>query len=135
MKNNNAFTMLEMMMVLGVVVVISFITINVANGFRDNYEVQIAIDTFGSDYNTMQTYAIVNGVSCYIDINESSYSVYYDNTLIETVTFSDVTMSSNFSDGKVKVNEYGNITQAGTITFNNGEKLVFTIGVGRYEQQ
>ena len=135
MKSNNAFTMLEMMMVLGVVCVISFITINCANEFRENYEVQIAIDTFGSDYNTMQTYAIVNGVSCYIDINTNSYSVYYDDLLIETVTFDSVTMSSNFSDGKVKVNEYGNITQAGTIIFNNGDKLVFTIGVGRYEKQ
>lgn len=135
LTNSYGFTLLEMLMVLFIVTIICFVTINCADGFSDKYEVNNAINTFGSDYNTMQTYAINNGVDCYIYLGTSSYKIYYDEELVETVYLEGVEMKNNFVDSKVKVNQYGNIVQAGTITFNNDEKLVFTIGEGRYEKQ
>ncbi len=136
MSDNNGYTLLEVMVVLTIT---SIIIIGMSFGYQSFYQkglINQYLTGLGSDFQQLQTIAVNDNEEGSIKLRDDGYDVYTGRSIVKEVNFNQrLDVSSNFSGDKIKVNEFGNISRAGTVTINNNNhngKIIFPIGRGRY---
>ncbi len=138
-KNNNAFTLLEMLIVIFIVSIISFTMIVKTITIYNTMKVNNTINLIGSSYNFLQTKAIINNEKGYIVIENNKISAFLNNKLIgERKIEKNINITMSFKNNQIHINKNGNIASAGHILINCGKikrKMIFTIGQGRYYVQ
>lgn len=136
LHNTSGFTMLEMLLVLTIVSLIMFVMINANVELVNSNKINSTIRAITGMYEEVQMQCIANREDGYIKINEQGVKSFVNNQMINEYKFDDfITVTSNFLNDTISLNERGNIKNAGTITvsINNLEKkIIFNIGEGRY---
>ena len=134
--DNKGYTLLEMLVVLMIVMIIFYVMFICFTAFNSQMNLNFTIDSLGSDYQMLQTMSVANMVDGQIILNDDSYEVYSDDESILKREYQPcVTQTNNFTDSTININNYGNISRGGTITFTCSSyttQMIFSIGDGRY---
>lgn len=138
MKKKSAFTILELMVSMLIIVIIMGCGLKLINSFQIikekegiNNSIYEIIDVFSY----AKGYCRKNSEIGYVRINEKNKSIeftpsIYNTKLKEVYMPKDVILVSNFSGGnRIKVSESGYITSAGKIEIRYKKKVVSTITI------
>jgi len=144
MSNQKGFTLIEMLIVLTIVSVLTFIAIPRINGLIQAKEMNYFLEQFREDMLYAQQYAMVRKVSVAVLFYpyQSTYRITEGNTLGRVLLRR--TYSANLEiqpatlQSPLMFLKNGNVNKSGTILITNGEqtyKIVFLLGKGRFYVQ
>jgi len=144
MSNQKGFTLIEMLIVLTIVSVLTFIAIPRINELIQAKEMNYFLEQFREDMLYAQQYAMVRKVSVAVLFYpyQSTYRITEGNTLGRVLLRR--TYSANLEiqpatlQSPLMFLKNGNVNKSGTILITNGEqtyKIVFLLGKGRFYVQ
>ena len=136
LENKKAFTILEMIVVLLIVSTISFVTINGIREITIRSDVNNIAKLIGTKFNLGQNLAQLNNEKYELEVNKDINLKTTNRIIFHQKIKDDITITSNFNNNTISINERGNISRAGTIKVQKGKyvkEIVFSIGSGSYD--
>ncbi len=137
LKNNKAFTLLEMLMVMFIVTLIMAIsTFNVVIS-NQNITLTKDLNALGLTIQSMQMLSLANNKPSNIEFDESGFEAFLNNKSKYSYKYNgDYNLKTNFKGYNIQINEDGNVKRGGKVTYANNQiekTLTLTIGSGNYE--
>lgn len=134
-RSKDAYTLLEMLVVLAIVALCSWIMIINIFDVLEYYQVKTVAYKFTNELSALQYISKINQQTAEVRLSDDSYQIYYQQELQEEIQLQGgVMMENNFND-KISFNQFGNIAQGGTVIFYKDDQQVmvkYGIGNGHY---
>jgi type II secretory pathway pseudopilin PulG len=135
-KNKNAFTILEMLIVIIVVTIITSTMLVNINQFNQKHSLNQIAKQFGANFNMMQSQSIMRTCNSHIEVYQTEYKIIICDEHYKTETLpSNITAKTKFTSN-ISVNKNGNLRfGAGRVIFTSQDfekQIIFSIGEGRY---
>jgi len=135
-KNKNAFTILEMLIVIIVVTIISSTMLININQFNQKHSLNQIAKQFGANFNMLQSQSITRTCNSHIEVNESEYRMFICDEHYKTESLpKNITAKTRFTSN-ISINKNGNLRfGSGRVIFASRDfekQIIFSIGEGRY---
>ncbi|WP_162595822.1 competence type IV pilus minor pilin ComGD [Bacillus sp. CGMCC 1.16541] len=137
-RNQRGFTLVEMLIVLGVIQVMTSISLLVVQPLIEQYRIQFFLKQLQTDLFYMQQVAMTQtdrATFTFDSTTSTYYAVQRNEILFEKSYDSSIIISSVSGPNRVRYNSRGNISQGKTFFVRSGDtsyRLVFQIGRGRF---
>ena len=130
-NRNKGFTLIELMVVIGIVTLLLVLSINGISSLIQWSKLNTAAALLSSELKNTQSRAFYEGVYYKIQFWESSdrYRIYKQTELVEDVILEDIDLyNTNFTDDKVYFYPSGVPSMGGTVTLKNKKgKILYVI--------
>jgi competence protein ComGD len=138
-RTSNAFTLVEMAIVLLIITIVGAVAFPKFDSFQMNRKSEYFISAFQKNILRMQQKAITEGRSYRLIINNENHSYWIrgdESGKLITCDFPEfITFESHSMPLLIQYNQFGNISGAGTMYIHTPKqtyKMVFQIGKGKF---